>query len=135
MERLSDCLKQPVMFSDTMVVDRMGVLFALYSFADIVYVGGSLAKIGGHNILEPAYFSKPVVFGKYMHNFQDIRDIFIGQDAAWEVSDRESLKQTLVSLVESSSLREQVAGRVRAICENESLVLPRTTDLIEQCMR
>lgn len=135
MQRLSECLKHPSLFSDAMVVDRMGVLFALYSFADVVYVGGSLTEIGGHNILEPAYFAKPIIFGKYMYNFQDIRDLFIQQNAAWEVPDREALKQTLRSLLSNSALREQVAGRVRSVCRQESEVLRQNTDLIEQCLQ
>ena len=56
--------------ADVLVLDSIGELAGLYSLADAVFVGGSLVPSGGHNILEPAWFSKPPVFGPSMENFQ-----------------------------------------------------------------
>ena len=48
----------------------MGVLRDLYALSDLAYVGGSLIKRGGHNLMEPAAFSKPVIAGPYNFNFR-----------------------------------------------------------------
>jgi 3-deoxy-D-manno-octulosonic-acid transferase len=64
------------------ILDTVGSLADYYSIADIVFVGGSLINKGGHNILEPAGFSKPVIFGPFMSNFRDIAGLFINNNAA-----------------------------------------------------
>ncbi|MBQ3644219.1 MAG: hypothetical protein II961_06445 [Candidatus Riflebacteria bacterium] len=60
-----DCGKSRIV-----LVDSMGVLRDLYALSDLAYVGGSLIKRGGHNLMEPAAFSKPVIAGPYNFNFR-----------------------------------------------------------------
>ena len=54
------------------VVDKMGVLTGFYQLADFVFVGGTLADIGGHSILEPLYYGKKPIIGKYFQNIEEI---------------------------------------------------------------
>ena len=54
------------------LLDTIGELSRIYTLGDIIFVGGSLVNIGGHNILEPVVYKKPVVFGPYMQNFSEI---------------------------------------------------------------
>ena len=61
------------------MLDTIGELAQLYQVATVVFVGGSLVDHGGHNILEPAVFGKPIVFGPHMQNFKEIADAFVGQ--------------------------------------------------------
>ena len=63
--------------ADVVVLDSIGELAQLYQVATVVFVGGSLADHGGHNILEPAVFGKPVVFGPHMQNFKEIAEAFV----------------------------------------------------------
>lgn len=56
--------------SRIVLVDSMGVLRNLYAISDLAYVGGSLIKRGGHNLMEPAAFSKPIIAGPYNFNFR-----------------------------------------------------------------
>ena len=56
------------------MLDTIGELAQLYQLATAVFVGGSLVDHGGHNILEPAIFGKPIVFGPHMQNFEEIAD-------------------------------------------------------------
>lgn len=58
---------------DVLIIGAMGYLTAAYSFADAAFVGGTLSRadIGGHNIIEPAAFAIPVIFGKNVRNFRD----------------------------------------------------------------
>ncbi|MGM0507986.1 MAG: 3-deoxy-D-manno-octulosonic acid transferase [Fusobacteriota bacterium] len=54
------------------LVDKMGVLTKLYQIADLVFVGGSLVNVGGHNLLEPLHYGKKPIFGPYMQNAKEI---------------------------------------------------------------
>src|SRR6188474_2083608 len=70
---------------DIVVLDTIGELAQLYQVATAVFVGGSLVDQGGHNILEPAVFGKPIVFGPYMQNFAEIARAFLENDAAIQI--------------------------------------------------
>ncbi len=72
---------------DVVLWDSMGELDVLYAFADIVCVGGSWIPQGGHNIIEPAVWAKPIVVGPYMHNFQEIYEVFKKHDAIVEAAE------------------------------------------------
>ena len=67
------------------MLDTIGELAQLYQVATVVFVGGSLVDAGGHNILEPAVFGKPIVFGPYMQNFAEIARTFLENGAAIQV--------------------------------------------------
>ena len=76
--------------ADAVVLDTIGELAEVYQIATVVFVGGSLVPAGGHNILEPAAFGKPIVFGPHMENFAEIAEAFLANDAAVQVrSERE----------------------------------------------
>jgi 3-deoxy-D-manno-octulosonic-acid transferase len=77
------------------ILDAVGQLLNYYAIADMVFVGGSLVKKGGHNILEPASLSKPVVFGPYMFNFQDIAALFLENNAAIQVRNPPELQEKI----------------------------------------
>ena len=62
-----------------------------------MFVGGSLADHGGHNILEPAIFGKPIVFGPHMQNFKEIADAFLTNDAAVQVQSDRELDDVLIA--------------------------------------
>ncbi len=64
--------QEPLNPGDVLLVDSVGEMLNFYAIADLVFVGGSLAPVGGHNILEASLLKKPVVFGPYMHNFKEI---------------------------------------------------------------
>ena len=99
--------------ADLILVDRMGVLFDLYSLAAIVFCGGSLVPKGGQNILEAAAWGKPVLFGPFMDDFEDARRLLEGVGAGITVPDLEALTQTIDFFIghpEESARRGQ-AGR------------------------
>jgi 3-deoxy-D-manno-octulosonic-acid transferase len=77
------------------ILDAVGQLLDFYAIADIVFVGGSLIKKGGHNILEPASLSKPVIFGPFMFNFRDIAELFLEHQAAIEVGNQPELQNKI----------------------------------------
>ena len=71
--------------NDVVILDTIGELAQLFQVATVVFVGGSLVDAGGHNILEPAVFGKPIVFGPHMDNFAEIARTFLDNGAAVQV--------------------------------------------------
>ena len=73
---------------DVVVLDTIGELATVYQVGTVVFVGGSLVATGGHNVLEPAVFGKPIVFGPHMENFAEIADAFVSNGAGVQVGER-----------------------------------------------
>lgn len=71
--------------ADVILLDTIGELAALYRFAAIVFVGGSLVPRGGHNIIEPALYAKPIIVGPYTENFRQIVSDFTQAKAVVQV--------------------------------------------------
>ncbi|MCX7926727.1 MAG: 3-deoxy-D-manno-octulosonic acid transferase [Candidatus Omnitrophica bacterium] len=106
------------------IIDTVGQLMQFYQIADIVFVGGSLVPIGGHNILEPASLAKPIVFGNYMFNFRSIAELFIKQNAAIQVKDKQEIYQVLENLINNQALARQLGSQARLLIqENQGATL------------
>ena len=103
--------------ADVVVLDSMGELAQLYQVATAVFVGGSLINQGGHNILEPAVFGKPIVFGPHMQNFQEIADAFITNGAAMQVQSERELDEALLTLATDPVRRARLGAAARALVE------------------
>jgi 3-deoxy-D-manno-octulosonic-acid transferase len=103
--------------ADVIVLDSIGELAQLYQVATAVFVGGSLVNHGGHNILEPAIFGKPIVFGPHMQNFQEIADAFLANDAAVQVQSDRELDDALGALVTDPVRRARLGAAARALVE------------------
>jgi 3-deoxy-D-manno-octulosonic-acid transferase len=73
------------------ILDTMGELPVLYSLCMVAFVGGTLAPIGGHNILEPAVFAKPLFFGPHMHHFPELAAMLCAAGGAKQVGNAEEL--------------------------------------------
>ncbi len=102
----ASCSLRPVF-----ILDVMGELFNYYSAADVVFVGGSLVPVGGHNILEPASRKKPVVFGPQMFNFRDISRMFLEKEAALCAVDSRDLAEKIRRVLTSDLLAKQLVER------------------------
>ena len=103
--------------ADVVVLDTIGELAQVYQLATIAFVGGSLVETGGHNILEPAVFGRPLVFGPHMTNFAEIAAEFLAQDAAVQVSSARHLEETLVSLLGDPVRRARLGAAARALVD------------------
>jgi len=116
--------------ADVLVLDSIGELAGLYSLADAVFVGGSLVPAGGHNILEPAWFSKPPVFGRSMENFRDMAGQFLAAKAGVEVTSGQQLGKVWVQLVEDNALRERMGKAARGLSEGNRGAAARSLERI-----
>jgi 3-deoxy-D-manno-octulosonic-acid transferase len=103
--------------SDVVVLDTIGELARLYQVATVVFVGGSLVDAGGHNILEPAVFGKPIVFGPHMDNFAEIARTFLDNTAAIQVRNGRELETTLLELLGDPVRRASLGAAARALVE------------------
>jgi 3-deoxy-D-manno-octulosonic-acid transferase len=103
--------------ADAVILDTIGELAHLYEIATAVFVGGSLVPAGGHNILEPAVFGKPIAFGPHMQNFGEIADTFLRNGAAVQVRSDRELEETMVSLMADPVRRARLGAAARALVE------------------
>jgi 3-deoxy-D-manno-octulosonic-acid transferase len=94
--------------SGVILLDTMGELMRLYSLGTIVFIGGSLVPVGGHNPLEPLFFKKCVLFGPHMFNFLEISRRLIAEGGAILVNDREELSSQLKRLLSDEKARNEV---------------------------
>jgi 3-deoxy-D-manno-octulosonic-acid transferase len=93
------------------LLDTLGELMKLYSLGAVVFVGGSLAPVGGHNPLEPLFFKKCVLFGPYMFNFADISRMLIEAGGAIQVEGKEDLSLQLKHLLSDDRMRNEVGEK------------------------
>ena len=102
---------------DAVVLDTIGELAHLYQIATAVFVGGSLVPAGGHNILEPAVYGKPIVFGPHMENFAEIAEAFLANGAAVQVSNERELDAAILSLMGDPVRRARLGAAARALID------------------
>lgn len=93
------------------LLDTMGELRRLYRLATLVFIGGSLVSIGGHNPLEPLFYKKCVLFGPYMFNFLEISRRLVEEGGAIWVKDREDLTTQVNRLLSDGKTREEIGER------------------------
>jgi len=120
--------------ADVVVLDSIGELAQLYQVATAVFVGGSLVDHGGHNILEPAIFGKPIVFGPHMHNFKEIADTFLSNDAALQVQSDRELDDALLTLVTDPVRRARLGAAARALVEANRGAKTKTLEVIAELL-
>jgi 3-deoxy-D-manno-octulosonic-acid transferase len=117
--------------ADVIVLDSIGELAQLYQVATVVFVGGSLADHGGHNILEPAIFGKPVMFGPHMQNFREIAEAFLANGAAIQVRSDHELDDAMLALVRDPVQRARLGAAARALVEANRGAKGKTLAVIE----
>lgn len=110
------------------VLDTIGELGRLYSLGDIIFVGGSLVKTGGHNILEPAAHGKPILVGPHMFNFKEIYSLLSSRDACLMVRDGQELTATLLQLCGDKTRREEMGANCLTIMKENRGATQRNTE-------
>lgn len=88
------------------IIDTIGLLSKIYSYADIAYVGGAMGTTGLHNILEPAVFGVPIIIGKNHGKFPEAHQM-MQEAGVLSISNYRQLEDTLLKLIETSSKRSE----------------------------
>ena len=117
-----------------LLLDTLGELASVYAEADFAFVGGSLASWGGHNIIEPASWGKPVLFGPHMQNFADIARIFLDAGAAIQVKDEAELESALRDLLARRERREELSRKALAVVTENRGAARRTVSAMREML-
>jgi 3-deoxy-D-manno-octulosonic-acid transferase len=110
----------------------MGELPLFYAAADVAFVGGSLVRHGGHNMLEPAALGVPVVSGPHVFNFVEICELLQQAGACVKVEDVDGLSDTLSLWLEDANERHRVGQRGRATVEKNRGALQSVMAMIDR---
>jgi 3-deoxy-D-manno-octulosonic-acid transferase len=116
------------------VLDSRGELAAIYREAVVAFVGGTLVPVGGHNLLEPAQWAKPVLFGHYTDHCAEIADLLIQAGGGRRVLQADDLTQQVVALFSDGEEREQMGRSARQVVEQNQGALQRTLEAIDRLL-
>jgi 3-deoxy-D-manno-octulosonic-acid transferase len=116
------------------LVDAVGELGAWWGAAHIAFVGGSLGKRGGQNMIEPAAFGAAVSFGPNTQNFRDIVAALLAVDAAVVVHDGDELTAFVRQMLANRSLAEELGRRGQRLVASQLGATARTLDLLATLM-
>ncbi|MFB3885525.1 MAG: 3-deoxy-D-manno-octulosonic acid transferase [Thermodesulfobacteriota bacterium] len=96
---------------EVILLDTMGELMNLYSLGTLVFIGGTLVPVGGHNPLEPLFFKKPVLFGPHMFHFSEISRHLIQAGGAIQAGGKEELAFHLKRLLSDEGGRKEMGEK------------------------
>jgi 3-deoxy-D-manno-octulosonic-acid transferase len=122
--------------SDVILLDTIGELRSAYPLAEVVFVGGSIAQTGGHNVLEPALAARCIVTGAHTFNFTSIVRSFLEHQALvqlpplGEAEAPEALARVLVELLGDEEKRRATGERARAALEMNRGATARTVEML-----
>ena len=117
---------------DVLLLDTIGELRSFYGICDMAFVGGSLVKVGGHNLLEPAAMKKPVIFSRYMFNFKEISEALITAGGGIMVRDKEELYVQMLNLLSHKELAQQIGERAFSVIAANSGAAKKTIDAVSR---
>ncbi len=121
--------------ADIILLDTIGELASLYQIANVVFIGGSLVNVGGHNILEPAACGKPVLFGPHMSNFREMSRLFIENSAAQQVANCHELSLWLTRLLSNSQEAERMGQAGKDLVGTFSGAVQQTADTLDDLLK
>ena len=120
---------------DVVLLDTIGELRSCYALCDIAFVGGSLVKVGGHNLLEPAAVKKPVIFSRYMFNFKEISEAIVRAGGGAMVKDKEELYTALDNLLSDKKKASEMGLRAYDVIAANSGATAKTIDAVSGLIR
>jgi len=115
---------------DVLLLDTIGELRSFYSLCDIAFIGGSLVKVGGHNLLEPAAMKKPVIFSRYMFNFKEISEALLSAGGGIMVKDKTELYTQIDNLLSDKELARSIGERAFSVIEMNSGAARKTIEAV-----
>jgi len=120
--------------TQVLLLDTIGELLDVLPAAEAVFVGGTIAPVGGHNVLEPAQFGKPVAFGPYTANVGAAVDALLDAGAATRVDDAEDLFREWQRLLTHLDVAGEMGRRGRAVVAAGAAVAGRTFAVIRRTL-
>lgn len=121
--------------TEVLLGDTMGEVPMFYAATDVAFVGGSLAPVGGHNLMEPAIAGTPIITGTHLFNAQDIADMFIERGAVKIVSNAPELLDALRTLFGSADARDDMSARASALMDENRGAVSRLLAQLEPLIK
>ena len=100
---------------DITIINVIGIMDDLFQRSRVTFMGGSLVKRGGHNLIEPAYFGSPILIGPHTFNFEEIVDEFISSDAALLVRNKIELVNAYRDVIQDENLATSLSSNAKNI--------------------
>lgn len=132
----TQCRSQQAKFSadaEIVIGDTLGEMFVWYTAADIVFMGGSLVKSGGHNPLEPLILGKPVISGPHVFNWVDVFEQFSQAKALWVEDNDEGIKHRLLALLETPEKQKQAGHQGQTLLNTHTGATDAIIQHIHEC--
>jgi 3-deoxy-D-manno-octulosonic-acid transferase len=114
------------------ILDSRGELALVYQEATVAFVGGTLVPIGGHNLLEPAFWAKPVLFGSHTDHCVEIADLLAQADGGRRVTSIEELTAQLARLFDDQEERVRMGQAAHSMVQQNQGALQATIDAIDR---
>jgi 3-deoxy-D-manno-octulosonic-acid transferase len=118
---------------EVLILDTMGELAQFYALSDVSFVGGSLVSWGGHNLLEPAFYKRPIFFGPFMKNFAYLAEKFVQSGAARITYNQADLVEMFVMKDEKSML--EMGERAKRTLDSLKGATKKTLEAIDTMLK
>jgi len=115
---------------EVIILDTLGELGRIYGLSQVSFVGGSLAPFGGHNLLEPAGFGCPVLFGPHTFNFVWMSEALLDAGGGWRVRDERELYYAMKTLIDNPEKRVEMGIHAKGFVEKNRGALSRVMTCI-----
>lgn len=123
--------------SDIVLLDTVGELRTVYPLAQVVFVGGSIASFGGHNMLEPAATGACVITGPHTENFAAITKALLDEGALIQLPETSAaidasaqLAAVFTKLLAEEAARSEMGERAREVCRQNAGATERTMQML-----
>ena len=120
---------------EVFLLDSMGEVTLFFAASDIVFVGGSLVPIGGHNILEPAIQALPIIIGPYFYNSEEVVNTFIEDDACVVVEDETKLATHISALLYDSAKAKRMGQKGLKIVRKNKGAIERLIHILNPILK
>lgn len=127
-------LRDPVTGPRVIILDTRGELARAYREAVIAFVGGTLVSVGGHNLLEPAVWGTPVLFGPYTDHCAEVAAFLLEAGGGRRITGVDDLVGCLQEWLSSADMREQAGQAARRVVLENQGALTRSLEFIEACL-
>jgi 3-deoxy-D-manno-octulosonic-acid transferase len=115
---------------NVLILDSLGELDRIYGIAEISFVGGSMVPFGGHNLLEPAVFGRPVLFGVHTHNFVVMAQLLLEAGGGRRIMDADDLFTGIKELLSNPLGAEEMGKKANQFVKDNSGALERAMDYL-----
>ncbi len=117
------------------IIDAMGQLMPYFAAAEVAFIGGSLVPVGGHNVLEPAALSTPVLVGPHTFNFEEITLSLIQHHGAGRVADSMQLAHRVLQLLHDPLQRQRMGQAAQEVFERERGAVQRIMQMVDMLLQ